>query len=252
MRVFSVLAAGVVVVAGLAGCGTSTAPGTGATTSASASATANGIESMSVQQILDATRSAAAAQKSVHITAKAVKSGSGSMTLDLSLVKGAGGYGTISMGSTSFQIIDLGSTMYFKADASFWETFGGGKAASTMIGDRWVKMPSNEKGFSDLGALTDFSQSMTEFLKPSGTITKGATKTIAGQPALGLQDTDGSTLWIATTGDPLPLLISSPESASASASQPSGGVVFSDWNAVAPPVAPAAADVLDLSQIPMG
>ena len=70
-------------------------------------------------------------------------------------------------------------------------------------------------------------------------ITKGATKTIAGQPALGLVDTDGSTLWVATTGDPLPILISSPASDSASPEGTSGGLAFSDWNEVADPVVPA-------------
>jgi hypothetical protein len=250
MSVKTVLIASVVAGVVLGGCGTASSGGGGGSTVAPSS-TSNGIESMSVQQILEATKTAALAQKSVHVSGKVVEGGTTAASVDLSLVKGVGGYGTISMGKLSFQIVTTRTDMYLKADTSFWEMSGGAGMAA-LVGDRWVKMPVGQKGFAELGSMSDFTKMVGEVLKPSGTITKGATQTIAGQPALSLVDADGSTLWVATTGDPLPLLISSPASSSASTQGASGGFTFSDWNTVADPVAPPAADTLDISKLGMG
>ena len=251
MRVRTVLVATIVAGVVLGGCGTATPSGGGAGSTVNTSSTSNGIESMSAQQIVAATKSAALAQKSVHVAGKVLESGVTMTSLDLSLVKGVGGYGTVAMGKLSFQIVTTQTETYFKADKSFWETSGGAGAAA-MVGDRWVKMPVGQKDFADFASMTDFTKMIGDWLKPSGTITKGATQTIAGQPALGLVDTDGSTLWVATTGEPLPVLISSPASASASPQGSSGGFAFSDWNKVADPVAPPTAETLDLSKLELG
>lgn len=251
MRVRTVLVASIAAGVVLGGCGTATPSSGGTGSTVAASSSSNGIESMSVQQILAATKAAASAQKSVHVVGKVLESGATMVSMDLSLVKGLGGYGTIAMGKLSFQIVTTQTEMYLKADKSFWE-MSGGPGAAAMVGNRWVKMPVGQKDYADLGAMSDFTTMIGDVLKPSGSITKGATQTIAGQPALGLVDTDGSTLWVATTGDPLPILISSPASASASPQGAGGGFAFSDWNKVADPVAPPTAETLDLSKLPTG
>jgi hypothetical protein len=251
MRMSRVLVAGIAAGLAIGGCGTATSSSGGAGSTVASSSTSNGIESMTAQQILAATKTAALAQKSVHVSGKVLEGGVTMVSMDLSLVKGVGGYGTIAMGKLTFQIVTTPTAMYLKADKSFWEMFGGPGGTAT-VGDRWAKMPLGQEDFADLGSMSDFTKMIGDVLKPSRTITKGATQTISGQPALGLVDSDGSTLWVATTGDPLPVLISSPASASASPQGSSGGFAFTDWNQVADPVAPPTAQTLDLSQLGMG
>lgn len=247
MRLAPVLAASLVVGLAVSGCGSSSGGG-GTTASASSSASSNGIESMTAAQILEASKAAAAKQSSVHIAGKGRSSGT-TFSIDMSMVKGVGGAGTITMDGANFQVVTTPSTLYFKADQAFWTKSGAGAMAS-VIGDKWVKVPSTDKSFGQLATLADFTTSVGQYLKPTGTPSKGPTKTIAGQPAISLVDSDGGSLWIATTGDPLPLLIESTSSASASGD--GGGLTFSEWNQVKPPTVPDDADVLDLSKLAAG
>jgi hypothetical protein len=242
MRVTTVVAAGLVVGVALSGCGgSSSGGGSGATSAPSASS--NGIASMSVPEILDKTATAAKAQKSVHISGKGTNSGQ-AFAIDMTLRNGGGGKGSITIDSDTLNVINTGSTVYIKADKAYWTKYANATAAA-VIGDRWVKAPASDASYADLASLADFMKSIESYLKPTGTPTKGAEKTVAGQPALGLVDSDGGTLWIATTGDPLPVLIESSSSGG-------GGLAFADWNKTVDITPPADADTLDLGSLSSG
>lgn len=254
MKVASVVASGLVIGLALTGCGSSTS-GSGSSggssngSSAGLNGSSNGIESKSVTEIVAATQAAAKAQSSVHV-AGAGTSGGTAVGIDMSLVKGKGGSGSITTDGSKFQIVTTTSTLYFKADKAFW-TKSGGSALATLVGDRWVKVPIGNKDFADLASMGDFTSAVGSFLSSTGTPSKGATKTIDGQPALSLVDSDGSLLWIATTGDPLPLRIENTASKGAAAGS-GGALVFSQWNAAPAPTVPAAADTVDLSKLASG
>jgi hypothetical protein len=97
--------------------------------------------------------------------------------------------------------------------------------AKTMTGDI-----SMSKLFGDL------LSSLPHFARAGST-------TIAGQQALVLHGSDGSTLDVAANGAPYPLRAIAPKSAKA------GEITFGEWNAVPAITAPPAGQVVNLSQL---
>jgi hypothetical protein len=79
-------------------------------------------------------------------------------------------------------------------------------------------------------------------LNPSGEITKGTVGEADGQPAVPLESSDG-TLWVATTGEPLPLLIEQNDGA--------GRASFGEWSAPVEIPVPPADQVVTEDQIPL-
>jgi hypothetical protein len=164
----------------------------------------NGISSMSVKQILTTVQAAVKNAKTVHI-AGGGSSGGSSLVLNLTLEKGTGGSGTISVNGLSFQIVKDGNKLYFKGGPAFLKHYAG--AAATLIQGRWFVVPSTVNGFSDFVPLTNISELIDHILGTApATLAKGKETTINGQPALAVTDTtNGGTLYVATTGPAYPL-----------------------------------------------
>src|SRR5262249_29717461 len=103
------------------------------------------------------------------------------------------------------EIIGVGSDIYLKAPDDFWSSQVPAAQASTLLAlikGKDVKVDGKNATFSE---LTDAFKP-ENILKPDGTLSKGDTKTIDGTPAIALVDSKtGSKLYIATTGDPVPL-----------------------------------------------
>jgi hypothetical protein len=217
----------------LAGCG-----GTSGTAATSAAPSSNGVADLTADQILAKTTEAAKAQSSAHVAGKGT-SGGQAIALDVHLRKGGGGYGTITLGANTLQIVSTGTQVYFKGDKAFWTSTANAKAAE-LIGDRWLKAPSSNASFASLAELADFDAGLTQFLKPDGAITKGDVGTASGQKAIALVSTSGK-LWVATTGDPLPIRI---DTGTAGES-----LNFSDWGATVDIPVPADKDTIDLSAL---
>jgi uncharacterized protein YceK len=220
----------------LAGCGSSgsaTAP-----TSSSPSATANGISDKTADQILTASVAAAKAQQSVHIKGQG-SSGGQKFAVDLQLRKGGGGQGSITIGANTIQLVSTGATVYIKADAAYW-TQQSSAAVATLIGDRWVKAPATNSGLAQLAQLADFDTALGNFLKPDTAPTKGDVGTADGQPAIALVTKSGK-LWVATTGEPLPIRIDTGTSNDA--------LTFSEWGATLDIAVPKDSDTLDISKL---
>src|SRR5437588_8638366 len=73
----------------------------------SSSSSGNGIESKSPDQILEATKAAASTATSVHIKGSIVTGGK-PISLDLELLAGKGGKGTISQEGFTIQLVQTG------------------------------------------------------------------------------------------------------------------------------------------------
>lgn len=73
-------------------------------------------------------------------------------------------------------------------------------------------------------------------------MTKGSTRTIAGFPAIGVVDkgADGGTLYVATTGQPVPLALQAK----------SDNLTFGDYGTPVTVEAPPAAQVIDAATLP--
>jgi hypothetical protein len=191
-RLAPVLVAAVVTL-GLVGCGSSSG------------GSSNGVASKSPDQIVSEATNAVAGVSTVHV-AGTVLSGGQHVTLDLSLVNGKGGKGSMSQNGLGFQIVAVGQEVYINGSSGFWRTFGGAAAAQLLSG-KWLKAPASGQ-LSSLATLTNVEKLFDQLLSSHGKLSKGKTTTVRGQPAVTVTDTtNGGTLYVATIGKPYPLQI---------------------------------------------
>lgn len=97
----------------------------------------NGVESKSPTEIISAAQKAAESAKSVKV-AGSVSSAGTALTLNLQIAQGRGAKGTISEGPLSFELIRMGSSVYIKGSAAFYEHFAGSEAAKLLQG-KWLQ-----------------------------------------------------------------------------------------------------------------
>ena len=199
----------------------------------------NGVEKKTAQEILD--ESVAAAQEETSVRIQAVSEGENSFDFDLTASKGQGGYGRISADGSTVEVVVTTDSIYIKSDAAFWEKTYGPDAAA-QIGDKWVQQATTTGSFSDVASLTDLDQVVEGLLNPSGEITKGEVGETDGRPAVALVSESG-TLWVATTGDPLPLAIEQKEGG--------GRATFTDWSGTFSLPVPPADQVVAESDLPV-
>src|SRR3954454_15204785 len=176
----------------LAGCG------------GSSSSSGNGLESKSAKEILEATKSAASTATSVHIRGSIVTEGK-PIALDMQLLRGKGGKGTISQEGFRIQLVQTGGAVYINGSAAFYKHVSGSAAAALLQG-KWLKAPANSGELASLAELTDLGKLIDTALATHGSLSKGDSATIQGQKAIPLKDTTkGGTLYVAATGKPFPL-----------------------------------------------
>ncbi len=221
------------------GCGGSSGGTTTPAASTTASATqdqGNGIADQTPEEILAAAQDAAKAQASVHVKGSLTQGGR-TITMDLSLDRSKGGAGTIGDDGATFEVVSTGSTAYVRADAETWTKLFG-KGAATLLGDKWIKATKGD-GLEQLAGLADYTGFLDSVLGSAKSLTKTDVTTVDGVQAVGLKD-DSGTLYVAATGDPLPVAIDGGKN---------GKVTFSDWGKPVTITEPAAKDVIDPSQL---
>ena len=179
----------------------------------------NGVSSMTAQQILVQMEKAVGNATSVHVTGGGGTESS-AISLDLQLVAGKGGAGHVESGGFSFDLVKTGGKLYVKADKAFLTKYAG-KAAPLLEG-KWFVVTAKTADFTTFTSFTDLVQLTNGIVSSAGTVTKGSTSKIDGQPAIGITSSKGGTLYVATTGPAYPLEL-----------QPatgSGGIKFTDWD----------------------
>jgi hypothetical protein len=183
----------------------------------------NGEAAKTPNQIVADAGAAATSASSVHVGGSGVSGGT-PLSLNLQLVAGKGGKGHLAVNGLSFDIVRVGPTAYFKGDSRFWSHFGGGAAALLLRG-RWLAEPVGHGSLAAFAPLTDISKLFHAILTSHGTLSKGASTTIAGQPAIALIDSSkgGGTLYVAASGTPYPLALKSPQGKR-------GTITFDRWN----------------------
>jgi hypothetical protein len=214
----------------LAGCG------------GSSSSSGNGVEGKSPTQILQASKEAASKASSVHIKGTIDSEGK-PVSLDMQLLAGKGGKGTISQEGFTIKLVQVSGAVYINGSGAFYEHVGGAAAAQLLQG-KWLKAPAKSGELASLAELTNLSKLIDTALADHGTLAKGSTTTIEGQKAIALNDTTkGGTLYVATAGTPYPLQITK-------AGKETGKVVLSRWNQPVTLTAPAGA--IDISKLQKG
>ena len=223
----AILAAGVMVLGLAAGCSNSdsTTPPS-ASPSATESATGetgtpvgkpNGVEELGPKQILNQANKAALSARSMRLIGTSPQA-----SLDLVVTQDSSD-GTRTAGETTLKTRVVDNTIYIKADADYWtEAFNAKKAK--RIGDKWVTGDLDNPKLASFKQTSTMKPLMKQFLRTDGTPEVGEVGVSQGQPAVPLTSNVG-TLWVATTGKPYPLMItSSPDQAEVSE------VDFTDWN----------------------
>jgi hypothetical protein len=201
----------------------------------------NGVAGKTPSEIVAASKAAADAATSAHVSGSIVSNGS-PITLNLDLASG-GGRGQLSLGGLGFELVQTGGTVYIKGSAAFYRRIGGAAAAQLLQG-RWLKAPTSAPEFASIASLTDLHRLVDATLENHGTLTKTGTTTVNAQAVVGISDqSKGATLYVATTGKPYPVQI-------AKGGAGGGTVTFERWNeqvTIAPP-----ANAIDIAQLRSG
>ncbi len=199
----------------------------------------NGIAGLSAAEILTETQEAAEAAESLRVEGAVSDEGSEfSISMELTADSSTG---TLSAEGISFELLSVGDDLYMRADADAWTTMAGDPGAGALLADRYVLVPPGDTSFdsfADFGGLDNFTESV---LTPVGSVTKGDETEVNGEPAIGLVSSEGGVMYIATTGDPLPVRLDPPEGQT-------GGLDF-EWDVSVDIEAPDEDDIVDLSSI---
>jgi hypothetical protein len=203
------------------------------------SSSGNGVASKSPDAIIAASKAAVDKARSVHVTGAVVASGT-PIALDLNLLSGKGGRGSVSEGGLSFELVQTGSTVYIKGSPAFYRHVGGTAAAQLFQG-KWLKAPVNSGTFGSLSSLTNLRQLADSAFANHGKLVKGASTTVNGQKAISVKEPAKSqTLYVATTGQPYPIQVTG-------SGADKGTLSFDRWNQPVSLTAPAHA--IDISQL---
>jgi hypothetical protein len=188
-------ATAVIAAAAIAACGSSGSSG-------------NGVSSKSASAIVTASTNALESAKSVHVSGSGSQSGQ-SISIDLTVVSGKGAQGSLTLQGSKVGLIAVGKYYYLKADKAFWQAHGGA-AEAQLLADKWLKLPASGSSFASFSEFTDLHQIASQLAQAKGTVTKGSSTTINGQKAIAVKDPKkGGVLYVATTGKPYPLKVTS-------------------------------------------
>jgi hypothetical protein len=206
------------------------------------SSSGNGVAAKAPTDIVAATKVAADAATSVHVSGSIVSGGS-PITLDMDLLAGKGGRGQLTENGLGFELIQTGGTVYIKGSAAFYRHIGGTAAAQLLQG-KWLKAPTTSSDFASISSLTELRQLIDTTLANHGTLAKGGATTVKGQQVVGVTDTTkGGTLYVATTGQPYPIEITKGGTGG-------GTITFDHWNESVTLAAPA--NAIDITQLRSG
>jgi hypothetical protein len=166
----------------------------------------NGVDTMPARQILGAVLQAVNSATTVHVVGSATSHGD-KITLDLRVLASKVGEGRVTSAGSGFQVVRIGNKLYFKGDHAFLRKYGGSSGAAFLSG-KWLYVSSKNKDFAGIASLTDLVPLVDGILNGHGKLAKGTLTRIFGQPAVTLVDTsDGSALYVATTGAPYPIAL---------------------------------------------
>lgn len=230
-----------------AACGDTSGTGTLAaagSTSASAPAAGGELASLDATEILTRAKAAFKKAESVRLTGGGASSGA-SFKVDMRYSADKA-VGTVSSSGQEIELRRIDKTVYLKADKAFWSQTVGAAAAELLSG-KYLKAPLTDQRVAQLASFTDKDAFVDEVLDETGTITKGEPKDVRGTPAIGLvnKDTDGGgTLYVATTGEPVPLQLL-PEAGGSD----SGTLDFLDYGKAVTVEVPPAAQTIDVTKL---
>jgi hypothetical protein len=237
MRGFSVTALLVALVFA-AGCG-----GGGGGGGSSSAARSSGEAAKPARQVVSDAAKAAESASSVHMSGQVAASGK-NIGVDLSLVRGKGASGSITLHGAKIDLVLVGKNGYLRAGADFWKQFGQAGAFTQLLADKWLQLPAGGAQFGPLTGLAN-ERALFDRLTIHGKLVNQGETTYQGQSVVAVHDTrKNTTLYVAASGTPYPVALLRTGHASA------GTLTFDGWNESVTVTAPQ--DALDISQLGSG
>lgn len=201
----------------------------------------NGEAAKSPQQVVSDAQTAATSASAVHVAGSIVDNGT-PISLDMRIVKGKGGEGSLTLSGMRVDIVRLGNRLYFRGSDAFLRKYAG--TVAPLFHGRWFAASATTGEFAAFMPLTDTAQLFKGVSGSHGTLKNEGETTYEGQKAVAIRDTTkGGTLYVAATGSPYPLALVG------SSKQP-GTITFTDWNKTSAISAPPHA--LDFSKLSKG
>jgi hypothetical protein len=220
---------------------TSAAAGSPASASSQASAQGGGaLAGLSADEIARRATADLKVVKSVHV-AGSVQSSGQNLTMNLTLGT-QGCTGTMGIkGEGSFILLKIGKSLWIKPDDAFWKHAAGSDAVDLFSGN-YIKTSAKGSSLSSIGDLCDPAKFAKSFGGNMTGMAKGATATIAGQPALQIKDTaDPASAYVTVDARPQFLRLDGGGS--------NGRLDFTRYNAPLHLTPPPAGQVLDGAKI---
>jgi hypothetical protein len=206
----------------------------------------NGEAAKSGQQVLTDAVNAAEAASSLHMSGQ-ISSDGETIGLDLTIVKGKGATGSLTIKGQTVELVIVGSYAYIKAGAAFWTQVAGsaGSTIASLLGDKWLKVPTSNAQFGQFTAIADSKSLFDSLSSTGGTLTNKGATTYNGQSVVSIfAGSENGTLYVAATGTAYPVAIVKKGAGAG------GTVAFDRWNKSVTLTAPS--DVVDLSQLGLG
>lgn len=198
----------------------------------------NGEAAKTADQVVNDAKTAATSAKAVHVSGAITDAGQ-PLTLDITIVKDAGGRGTMSESGLKFEIIRVGNKAYIKGSDAFLRKFAGAAGAQLLRG-KWLQGSATTGDLAALAPLTDIGKLFNGALGSHGKLENTGETTFKGQKVVAIKDTtEGGTLYVASTGTPYPVAIVG--------GKDQGTITFDNWNDTTSITAPKGA--VDMSKL---
>ena len=201
----------------------------------------NGEPGKTARQVVADAKQAAVAAKAVHVSGSITDAGR-PLTLDLTIVKGGGGKGTMSEAGLEFEIVRVADTAYIRGSDAFLRKFAG-PATARLLHGKWLKGSATSGNLAALAPLTDIVKLFNGALNSHGKLRNAGETTYRGQKVVAIKDTtQGGTLYVASSGTPYPVAIVGGKG--------KGAIAFDGWDESASITTPRGA--IDMSALGKG
>jgi hypothetical protein len=160
------------------------------------------VDSLPAPQIVAQAQRALAQAASVHVTGTFSQQGK-TVQFDMRIAEGKKATGSVTTDGVRVDLRRLGDRLYVKGDDKFLAALGE-KAIATK--GRWLVAPvaQADKGLANLSDLAQFASTLSP---GSGVLTKETVRKLGGRDAVSVRSATGARLYVADTGNPVPLRI---------------------------------------------
>jgi hypothetical protein len=161
----------------------------------------NGMERLSAAEVQRAAATALKSATSAHVRSKGTIEGEPAQ-IDVR-IQGDSSNGTVELAGTTFHLVKIGDDVYLKGPAPALAVLGVPDQVQRLAADRWLRLGASEVTALDGFTLEEQADRLTDLDSP---LEPAVEQTVLdGRKAVVISQRDGSQLYVANSGTPLPL-----------------------------------------------